>query len=147
VERWAEIRRLYWVKHLSQRAIHAKGVPRYCCPPRPSILDPYKPFIEALLREERRLSAVRIKEQLEAEGYHGGITILRDYLVQVRPRFLPPPAYQRSEYLPGAIGQVDWAEMPDRGLQIASSRPQVPMSWQRPGRSPDPAGVVGPAIR
>jgi transposase len=129
VERWAEIRRLYWVEHLSQRAIarrlgmhrksvwraiHAKEVPRYRCPPRPSILDPYKPLIENMLREEPRLSGVRIKEQLEAEGYQGGITILRDYLVQVRPRFLPPPAYQRSEYLPGAIGQVDWAEMPDR---------------------------------
>lgn len=61
VERWAEIRRLYWVEHLSQRAIarrlgmhrksvwraiHATEVPRYRCPTRPSILDPYKPLIE-----------------------------------------------------------------------------------------------------
>ena len=129
VERWAEIRQLHHVMGLSQRAIarrlgvhrktvwraiHAREVPRYRRPPRPSLLDPYKPLIERLLWEEPKLSAVRIKELVEAEGYQGGITILRCHLAQVRPQFLPSRSYQRTEYLPGAIAQVDWAEMPDR---------------------------------
>jgi transposase len=57
------------------------------------------------------LSAVRVGEILSNEGYSGGITILRDYVHQVRPR--PIQAFQRTVYLPGEIGQVDWARMPD----------------------------------
>jgi len=52
-----------------------------------------------------------VREILGAEGYTGGSTILRDYLHRVRPR--PIQAFQRTVYLPGEIGQVDWARMPD----------------------------------
>ena len=40
--------------------------------------------------------------------------MLRDYLRQVRPEFVAPPAFQRTVYLPGAIGQIDWASPPMR---------------------------------
>jgi transposase len=74
-------------------------------------LDPFKGRIAELLTEYPRLSAVRVGEILSSESYSGGITILRDYVHQVRPR--PIQAFQRTVYLPGEIGQVDWAEMPD----------------------------------
>ncbi len=73
---------------------------------------PAQPQIRALLQRYPRLSAVRIFEELEEAGYSGGLTILRDYLRQVRPEFVPPPAFQRTVYLPGAIAQVDWGKTP-----------------------------------
>jgi len=77
---------------------------------RPSKLDPYKARIRELLEEFPGLSAVRMREILTDEGFDGGITIVRDHVRQVRPR--PIEAYQRTQYRPGQIGQVDWARMP-----------------------------------
>jgi len=129
VDQWAEIRRLHRVEGMSiraisrrlgvaretvTRAVRAKGPPMYRRARQPSKLDSFKGRIADLLAESPRLSAVRFREILGAEGYTGGITILRDYLHQVRPR--PIQAFQRTVYQPGEIGQVDWARMPDRIL-------------------------------
>jgi transposase len=126
VEVWAEVRRLHRVERLSIRAIGRKlGLARntvrevlrserpleYRRTAGPSKLDPFKGRIAELLAEYPRLSAVRVREILSAEGYTGGSTILRDYLHRVRPR--PIQAFQRTVYPPGEIGQVDWAQMPD----------------------------------
>jgi transposase len=126
VEDWAEVRRLHRVEGLSQRAIARRlGIarvtvaaalkrdepPRYRRAPRGSKLDPYKPRIAELLGRYPALSGVRILEILQAGGYAGKLSILRDYLATQRPR---PAAYQRTEYAPGEIGQVDWLELPER---------------------------------
>ncbi len=126
VDQWAEIRRLHRVEGMSirgisrrlglaretvTRAVRGKGPPVYRRAARPSKLDSFKGRIAALLAEYPRLSAVRFREILSAEGYTGGITILRDYLHEVRPR--PIQAFQRTVYQPSEIGQVDWARMPD----------------------------------
>ena len=126
VDEWAEIRRLHRVEGMSirsisrqlgvaretvTRALRAQGPPVYRRRPRPSKLDPFKGRIAELLAEYPRLSGVRVREILSAEGYTGGMTILRDYLQRVRPR--PIQAFQRTVYPPGEIGQVDWARMPD----------------------------------
>jgi transposase len=126
VDEWAEIRRLYRVEGMSirgisrhlgvaretvARALRTKGLPQYQRARQPSKLDPFKGRITELLAEYPRLSAVRVQEILGQEGYSGGITILRDYVHQVRPR--PVQAFQRTMYQPGEIGQVDWARMPD----------------------------------
>ncbi len=124
---WAEIRRLYYAEKLSKRkiakqlgvhrntvtaAIAAEQPPHYEREPRGSKLDPYKEKIQALLKETPDLTAVRLQEILEGEGYAGRITTLKTYVHQIRPQFKPPEAFLRMTYAPGEYGQVDWAEMP-----------------------------------
>lgn len=126
VEEWAEIRRLYHVEHLAIRAIARRlGLsrntvksalardqpPHYKRAPEPSCLDPFRNRISEILTEFPEISAVRIQEILQPEGYAGGLTILREHLRAVRPQ--PVRAFQRTEYRPGEIGQIDWARMPD----------------------------------
>ncbi len=128
---WADIRRLYYAEKLSKRkiakllhihrntvtaAIAAEQPPIYERESRGSKLDPYKPIIQNLLKATPDLSAVRIQEILEGEGYQGKITVLKEYVHQVRPQFKPVEAFVRMTYQPGEYGQIDWAEMPDRVL-------------------------------
>ena len=127
VEQWAEIRRMKHVEGLSQREIHRRtGAHRDTIrralaqpkPPsygprakRPSKLDPFMANIEELLEDEPRLSGVRIREEIEKEGYEGSKTILDDLLRELRPRFLPPPrSFQRTRYRPGELAQFDLSE-------------------------------------
>jgi transposase len=126
VEQWAEIRRLHKVEKLSARAIARRlglarntvsaalrddKAPQYRRAPSPSCLDPFKNHIAEILDDYPELSAVRINEIIEPDGYPGGLTILREYLRSVRPK--PVQVFQRTEYRPGEIGQLDWGVMPD----------------------------------
>jgi len=78
---------------------------------RPSKLDQFMANIEQLLEDEPRLSGVRIREEIEKEGYDGSKTILDDLLRELRPRFLPPPrSFQRTRYRPGELAQFDLCE-------------------------------------
>ena len=128
VEEWAEIRRLHKVEKLSKRAIarrlgiHRETVtralesdepPRYQRQSRGSILDPYKPKIHALLAEDANLTGVRIFEIIEEDGYPGQISILRDFVREIRPQYKPKPVYIRMAYEPAKYAQIDWGEMPD----------------------------------
>lgn len=127
VEQWAQIRRMKRVEGLSQREIHRRtGAHRDTIrralaqpkppsygprPKRPSKLDPFLPAIEELLQDEPRLSGVRIREELEQDGYDGSKTILDDLLRELRPRYLPPPrSFQRTRYRPGELCQFDLCE-------------------------------------
>src|SRR5271167_3759876 len=127
VEQWAQIRRMKHVEGLSQREIHRRTgahrdtirralaqpkPPRYGPrPKRSSKLDPFVASIEQLLEDEPRLSGVRIREELERDGYDGSKTILDDLLRELRPRFLlPPRSFQRTRYRPGELAQFDLCE-------------------------------------
>ncbi len=127
VDQWAEIRRLHRVEGMSirgisqhlgvarktvARALRTEEAPKYRRAREPSKLDPFKARIGDLLAEYPRLSAVRVHEIISGEGFQGGVTIVRVHLRQVRPQ--PIAAFQRTVYQPGEIGQVDWAQMPDR---------------------------------
>ncbi len=124
VSQWAEIRRLSEVEKLSKRAIARR---LRCClrtvkkalgmsqppdetrrPKRGSILDPYKAKIAALIEKYPDLSAMRVWEELRkgSEPYGGKITVLRDYLRQIRPR--RGRIYQEVSYESGQAMQVDW---------------------------------------
>lgn len=121
---WAEIRRLSEVERLSQRAIARQ---LHCCTrtvakalasnepptraapaPRGTILDPYKPKIDALIAKYPQLSAVRVLEEIRKgpDGYRGQLTVLRQYLRQIRPA--RGRVYQEVHYEPGQAMQVDW---------------------------------------
>jgi transposase len=123
VEQWAEVRRLRFVRGLSIREIHRRtGLHRdtirraLASDERPvyrraaagSKLDPFKPEIHRLLKQDPRLPGQRIRELIAPLGFDGGKTIVDDYLREVRPLFLPPPrTFQRTVYRPGEICQFD----------------------------------------
>jgi len=121
---WAEIRRLKEIEKLSHRAIArqlgccAKTVKKALALERPpdrqsqptssSLLDPYKPRIDALLAHAPELSAVRVLEEIRRgeQGYPGGVSLVRRYLRQVRPP--RGRIYQEVDWQPGEALQVDW---------------------------------------
>jgi transposase len=123
VEQWAEIRRLHFVKGLSQReirrrtglhrdtigrAINSSEPPRYRRAPSGSKLDAFKDEICRLLREDPKLPGVRVRELLEPLGCTASKSVVDDYLREVRPLFAPPPrTFQRTVYRPGEICQFD----------------------------------------
>ena len=76
---------------------------------RPTKLAPYAPIITTRLATYPELSAVRLFEEIRAAGYAGGITQLRDYVAQARPRPDPEPVV-RFETTPGHQAQVDFAD-------------------------------------
>jgi transposase len=72
---------------------------------RESKLDAFRPLIEALV-VTHRLSAVLVIQELRAQGYTGGYSILKDYVRRIRPRGTHRP-HLRFETAPGEQGQVD----------------------------------------
>ena len=106
VELWAEVRRLHFVRGLTQREIHRRtGLhrdtirnaiksdrpPKYERAPAGSKLDPFKDEIHRLLREDPKLPGQRVRELIGEMGFEGGKTIVDDYLREVRPLFAPRP--------------------------------------------------------
>jgi transposase len=101
IERWARSGQL-------DRALDEP--PRYR--PRPPVvrkLDPYRTIILTRLDAYPELSAVRLLEEVEAAGYPGGYSQIRDYVRGVRPRPVPDPVI-RFETPPAKQAQVDFAE-------------------------------------
>jgi len=72
---------------------------------RTSKLDPFKGHIMGWL-QQHRYSAVQILDLLREEGFDGGITIVKDYIQQVRPSHTE--AYLTLSFAPGECAQVDW---------------------------------------
>ena len=122
VERWAELRREHFVRGVSikelvrrtglarntvRAALRSNVAPEFCCPERPSKLDPFKDEVHRLLRDDPRLPGVRVRELIEPLGFDGGKTIVDDYLREVRPLFLKLRTHQRTVYRPGEICQWD----------------------------------------
>lgn len=120
---WAEVHRLFDREHLAKAAIARRlgmsrntvarllgldEAPRYVREPKGSQLEPFAEAIAAMLDADPTVRATVIRERLRALGYRGGISILKEHLARVRPGFLAARAYQRTTYLPGEIGQVDW---------------------------------------
>jgi transposase len=117
-----EIHRLSGGEHWSMRQIArhlhlgARTVKKYLQAPwplpvhrsRPSKLDPFKPLIAELLEQDCRAPGAVILQRLQAGGYSGGHTILRDYLQQVRVAGSAPPAFVRMEPGPGERFEIDW---------------------------------------
>jgi transposase len=75
----------------------------------PTKLAPYEGIITTRLDTYPELSAVRLFEECRAAGYGGGLTQLKAFVRQVRPRPEPEPVV-RFETAPGLQAQVDFAE-------------------------------------
>ena len=78
-------------------------------PPVPTKLEAYKPVILARLSAYPLLSSVRLMEEIQAAGYAGSYTQLKEFVRTVRPRPAPEPVV-RFETDPGVQAQVDFAE-------------------------------------
>jgi len=91
------------------RALKRGEAPRQRRKRRGSKLDPYKPKIDRLLAAGV-WNAVVILREIQADGYEGGATILRDY---IRPKraLRPGRATVRFETEPGQQLQSDWGEI------------------------------------
>ena len=123
VQDWAEVHRLHEREGVSQAAIARRlGMSRNTVarllalsqPPRyervasGSKLDPFKDAVVAMLREDPRVPATVICQRLRRDGFDGEITILKNWLRQVRPQFVAAAEFQRTSYRYGEICQVDW---------------------------------------
>jgi len=122
-EQHAHVRRLYFAEHwkvgtiAKELGLHADAVERAIEidrfgarveSPRPSSLDPYKPFVLATLDKHPTLRATRLCEMLRQRGYPGSVKTVRRYVRTVRPP-ASREAYLALETMPGEQGQVDWA--------------------------------------
>jgi len=127
VQDWAEVHRLFHREGWAQMKIAEKlGMsrntvtrllelgepPRYERKPPGSKLDPHKGSIAKMLDTDPKVSARVVVEHLRREGYQGGISIVKDYLQEVRPLLLGARSYQRTSYLPGELAHTDWWEPP-----------------------------------
>jgi len=82
-----------------------KITPRRATGPRASKLDAFKPVIQRML-ERHPYSATQILQQLRAEGYEGGFSILKEYIRLVRP--VRHRAFLTLAFEPAEAAQVDW---------------------------------------
>ena len=81
------------------RALKREEAPQGKRKRRGSKLDPYKESVDRLLRENV-WNAVVILREIQAEGYAGGLTILREYIAPKRT-LRPSRATVRFETEPG----------------------------------------------
>lgn len=91
------------------RALQRGSAPPRERAPRSSLLDPYRDRVDRLL-SEGVWNAVVIHRELQAAGYIGGVSILRDYIGPKRP-LRTSRATVRFETEPGAQLQSDWGEV------------------------------------
>ncbi|KWI29054.1 helix-turn-helix domain-containing protein, partial [Burkholderia stagnalis] len=91
-----------------QRVIAHAGLPRIGPqPPKPSMIEPYLPFIRQTLMKYPSLTASRLYVMVRERGYKGAPDHFRHLISLHRPR-KPAEAFLRLRTLPGEQAQVDW---------------------------------------
>ena len=84
---------------------------------RPGKLDVFKGIVVALL-QRHPYTAQQLFQQLKAQGYAGGYSILKEFVRQVRPP--AKPAYLVLQFAPGDCAQVDWGSF--GSIAVGSTR-------------------------
>jgi len=145
---YARIRRLFFAEHWKvgtiagelgvhhetvERAIEADRFVRTQRQLRPSLLDPYKPFIGEILDQHPKLRATRLFEMVRGRGYLGGYAPVRRYVGAVRPA-AKAEAFLKLATLPGEQAQVDWGHFGK--LQVGAATRSLScfvlvLSWSR----------------
>ena len=79
------------------------------CQSRSSKLDPFKDYLQQRVAAAHPnwIPATVLFEEIKANGFTGGITILRDHMATLKPKCRPDPLV-RFETPPGQQMQVDW---------------------------------------
>src|SRR5438128_2041783 len=101
-------------------------------PLRPSIVDPYLPFVREVLEQHPRLRATRIHQMIRDRGYAGSVEQLRRVVARLRPH--PHEAFLRLQVFPAEQAQVDWAYF--GSVMVGRARRQlscfvITLSWSR----------------
>jgi len=91
----------------AQREGRAASAPRPRPRPRQSIIDPYEPLLKELLAKYPHLTTERALQELQARGFPGKYTVVRQRIGLLRPRAAPAPV-PRFETGPGAQAQMDY---------------------------------------
>ena len=75
--------------------------------PRQSIIDPFEPILKELLAKYPNLTTERALQELQARGFTGKYTVVRQRvgLLRPRPRRAPVPRFETG---PGAQAQMDY---------------------------------------
>jgi transposase len=116
-----QIRRYFYAEHWKIGTIaqaldvhpdtvrHAIEVERFqhAEPLRPSMVDPYLPFVRQVLEQYPRLRATRLYQMIRDRGYSGSVEQLRRTVARLRPQ--PREAFLRLQVFPAEQAQVDWA--------------------------------------
>ena len=76
-------------------------------PLRPSLVDPYLPFVREMLEQYPRLRSTRLYQMIRDRGYSGSVEQLRRTVARLRPQ--PQEAFLRWQVFPAEQAQVDWA--------------------------------------
>ena len=76
--------------------------------PRPSMVDPYVPFIVETCKKYPTITAMRLFEMVRERGYTGCPDHFRHMISKIRPP-RPVEAFLRLKTLPGEQAQADWA--------------------------------------
>jgi transposase len=101
-------------------------------PLRPSIVDPYLPFLRETLEQHPRLRATRLYRMIRDRGYAGSVEQLRRVVARLRPQ--PREAFLRLQVFAAEQGQVDWAYF--GSVLVGRARRQLScfvmtLSWSR----------------
>ncbi len=122
---WAEIRHLHEVlgvpkKEIARRfeinvktvrrALASEGPPKRVMRPRPKDLDPLRPRIEELLRQEPKLTSKRIGRLLAADGHAVQDRTLRRFVAQLRGRLFPKEVFVHRTHAPGKTMEGDFGQ-------------------------------------
>src|SRR5512147_2893594 len=91
-----------------QRVLRHTGVDAKVVAPRPSMVDPFVPFIVEQLAKYPNLRSSRLFVMINERDYPGGPDHLRRVIGRLRPK-KPAEAFQRLRTLPGEQALVDWA--------------------------------------
>ena len=89
-------------KYLRTKPVPAPRPKRY------SKLEPFKGQLRRWVLEDRLLNCVTMHERLQALGYSGGLTILKDYVRPLRPAKGGRRPVRRYETSAGEQMQIDW---------------------------------------
>jgi transposase len=86
------------------------GVEAQARPPRPSKLDPYKEQLRRWVVEDQLYNCETLVRRLQATGYTGKTTVVKDFVRPLRPHAAGQRPVVRYETQPGEQLQFDWGE-------------------------------------